>query len=417
MIEVTRRKVGPLRVAAVPVEGLRSVTSLLAFEAGQWSEPRGRPGVARMVAQSLMRGTTSLAAEAWAAALDDLGAIARLDVGAHAATLSGQCLSGDLAAYLRLVADAVLRPAFDAAEVESMREQTIAALEEESRDTRAVADRTWRELAYPKDHPFRSRPLGSPDVVRDASPAELAEHHRRAIVAGGAALVLVGGLPAEAMLGAAEEAFSGWPVAAALPGGGAMPAAIDGERRRSEVLPDKTQCDVVLGWPGLARTDPRFVAARVTNMVFAADTFASRAGRIVRDELGLAYYYFSTVSATRGQGPWVIRMGVNPRNVDRAVETTFRELRALLSGDLKAEDLELAQDKLVGELQVDQESPAGIAAMVLESELFDLGEEHLARYPEQLRAVTRDEVVETARAFLPPERYALAIAGPALAQA
>ncbi|MBU6422946.1 MAG: insulinase family protein, partial [Chloroflexi bacterium] len=118
---VERGRAGRLRVAVAPIAGLRSVVVLLALEAGQWSEPAGRAGVARLVAQSLVRGTTSRSAERWASALDDLGAVARVDVGAHIAVVSGQALAGDLSAYLRLVADAVLRPAFDPAQIEMVR--------------------------------------------------------------------------------------------------------------------------------------------------------------------------------------------------------------------------------------------------------------------------------------------------------
>src|SRR5207253_475723 len=108
--------------------------------------------------------------------------------------------------------------------------------------------------------------------------------------------------------------------------------------RKLEIVPDKTQSDVVLGWPGLSRTDPRFVAARVTNMVFAADTFASRVGHVVRDELGLAYYVFSTIGGSRGQSPWIVRMGVNPINVERAVSTTLEELRKIVSAKIAVLD-------------------------------------------------------------------------------
>jgi zinc protease len=184
--------------------------------------------------------------------------------------------------------------------------------------------------------------------------------------------------------------------------------------RKLAVVSDKTQSDVVLGWPGLPRTDPRFVAARVTNMVFAADTFASRAGHVVRDELGLAYYVFSTLGGSRGQSPWVVRMGVNPINVDRAVSTTLEELRKIVDGKVSQDDLDLAQDKLVGELDVARESPAGVASLLLEGEVFELGDDYAERYPRELRAVTVDQVVDIARAFLPPDRHALAIAGPPL---
>ena len=414
-LRVHRRRVGRLRVAVTPIPGLRSVVALLALEAGQWSEPDGRPGIARLVAQSLLRGTERHDAAGWAAALDDLGAVARMDVGSHAAILSGQALASDLPAYLALAADAVLRPALAPIELEIVRTQTIAALEEESRDTRGVADRVWRELAYPQRHPFRTRPLGDEGVVKAATADDLRAFHRREILGRGGVLVLAGGIDADEGLAAAEAAFGAWPAADTPPERRVAAAAISALQRRDEVVPDKTQTDVILGWLGLPRSDPRFVAARVTNMVFAADTFASRAGKVVRDELGLAYYIFSTVAATKGQGPWVVRMGVNPKNVETAITTTVAELRKVLTGDFPADDLALAQDKLVGELQVALESPAGIAGMILEAELFGLGDDHLARYPDQLRAVTKEEVAEMARSFLPSDRYALATAGPPLA--
>jgi zinc protease len=184
--------------------------------------------------------------------------------------------------------------------------------------------------------------------------------------------------------------------------------------RRTEVVPDKTQSDVLIGWPGMPRTDPRFVAARVTNMVYAADTFASRAGNVIRDQLGLAYYVFSGMGSSRGQSPWIVRMGVNPSNVHRAIDVALDELRKVTLGEIADDDLSLAKDKLVGELDVALESPGGVASMVLEAELFDLGPDHFERYPQALRAVTKEQVVETARTFLPPERHALVVAGPPL---
>ena len=164
----------------------------------------------------------------------------------------------------------------------------------------------------------------------------------------------------------------------------------------------------------MPRTDPRFVAARVTNMVYAADTFASRAGNVIRDQLGLAYYVFSGMGSSRGQSPWIVRMGVNPENVQRAIDVALDELRKVTEGQITDDDLSLAKDKLVGELDVALESPGGVAGMVMEAELFDLGEDHFERYPRALRAVTKEQVVETARTFLPPERYASVVAGPPL---
>jgi len=400
-----------MRLAVVPIPGLRSAAALLATRAGQWFEPAGRPGVARLAAQALLRGTTDRDAAAWADALDALGASARLDVGSHAAVFSGQCLADDLGPYLDLVAEALIRPAFAASEVEHVRAQTIAALEEAAKDTRAVAERAWRELAYPAGHPFHTRPSGDEAVVRDASADELRAFHVASVHPAGSVLVIAGGVDPAAAVDAAERAFGGWrgPSRAEV---GRPAVAMTAITKRVEELADKTQSDIVLGWLGLPRTDPRFTRAQVANMVFAADTFASRAGHVVRDELGLAYYVFSTIAGTPGQGPWVVRMGVNPENVERAIAETLNELRKIHDGNIADDDLALARDKLVGELDVALESPAGVASMVLEAELFGLGDDHFERYPRELHAVTKDEVVEIAHELLTLDRYALAIAGP-----
>jgi zinc protease len=414
-MDVKRKRLdNGLRVAAIPIAGLQSAAVLLAIEAGQWFEPTGRPGVARLCAQSMLRGTTTRDAKTWADALDGIGAAARLDVGSHAATFSAQSLGSDLDVLLELMADAVMRPAFAAPEVDLVRKQTVAQIEEDAKNTRAVAERAWREMVYPAGHPFRNRPIGDLDVARSATPDELREYHRGAIRPDGAVLVVAGGVAADQVFDAAASAFSAWRAGGARADRKVPEAKLSAAIRRVEVVPDKTQSDVVLGWPGLPRTDPRFVAARVTNMVFAADTFASRAGHVVRDELGLAYYVFSTLGGSRGQSPWVVRMGVNPINVERAVSTTLDELRKIVDGKVSEDDLELAQDKLIGELDVARESPAGVASLLLEGEVFELGPDYAERYPAELRAVTLEQVVETARTFLPPDRHALAIAGPPL---
>ena len=403
-----------MRLAVVPIADLRSTAVLLAVEAGQWFEPVGRPGVARLVAQAMLRGTRQRDAAEWSDAIDALGAVARLDVGAHAAVFSAQCLSDDLAGLLTLIAETVRTPALADAEIEFVRAQTLAQLEKDERDTRAVSDRVWRALVYPQVHPFHARPIGDPSVVRGVTAEEIRAYHQSAIAPDGAVLVLAGGTAFEAAREAAERAFGDWPPRRALRDTAYPLVTLAATKRQIELVPDKTQSDVIIGWPGLPRGDPRFVAARVTNMVYAADTFASRAGNVIRDQLGLAYYVFSGMGSSRGQSPWTVRMGVNPQNVRRAVEVALDELRKVNLGEISDDDLALAKDKLVGELDVALESPGGVAAMVLEAEMFDLGEDHFERYPRELRAVTKDEVVATARDFLHPDRYALAVAGPPL---
>ncbi|HEY6958874.1 MAG TPA: pitrilysin family protein [Candidatus Limnocylindria bacterium] len=409
-----RRLDNGLRIAVAPIAELRTTAVLLAVEAGQWFEPPDRAGVARLTAQTMLRGSEQRDANAWADAIDALGAVARLDVGSHAAVFSAQCLAGDLADLLGLIAEALCGPALRPDDLEFVRAQTLAQLDRDERDTRAVVDRVWRELVYPRSHPFHSPPIGDARAVHEATVDDIREYHAGAIRPDGALLVVAGATTADAVAAAASRSFGGWRGSRGRERRAIPDVALAATARRIEIVPDKTQCDVIIGWPGIPRTDPRFVAARVTNMVYAADTFASRAGNIIRDQLGLAYYVFSGMGSSRGQSPWVVRMGVNPGNVRRAVEVALEELRKVTVGEIADDDLALAKDKLVGELDVALESPAGVAGMVLEAELFDLGEDHFERYPKALLAVTKEQVQQTALALIPPERFAMVVAGPPL---
>ena len=409
-----RRLSNGLRIAVAPIPELRTTAVLLAIEAGQWFEPEGRPGVARLAAQTMLRGTEQRSADQWSDAIDALGAVARLDVGSHAGTFSAQCLGDDLASLLGLMSEALRTPRLAPEDLEFVRGQTLAHLERDERDTRAVVERVWRELVYPKLHPFHAPAIGDAGIVRTATADEIRDYHASAIRPDGAILVVAGKATADEVEQAAQRAFGSWRVTGARVPRDVPEIALAATVRRTEIIPDKTQSDVIIGWPGMPRTDPRFVAARVTNMVYAADTFASRAGNVIRDQLGLAYYVFSGMGASRGQSPWIVRMGVNPQNVRRAIEVALEELRKVTNGEIADDDLSLAKDKLVGELDVALESPGGVAGMVMEAELFDLGEDHFERYPRALRAVTKEQVVETARTFLPPERYASVVAGPPL---
>jgi zinc protease len=45
-------------------------------------------------------------------------------------------------------------------------------------------------------------------------------------------------------------------------------------------------------------------------------------------------------------------------------------------------------------------------------ERYDLGLDYYRRYPDLVRGITRDEILETARRYLSAERMGVAVAGP-----
>jgi zinc protease len=98
--------------------------------------------------------------------------------------------------------------------------------------------------------------------------------------------------------------------------------------------------------------------------------------------------------------------------LDRALGSIDTELRRFLAdGPTPAEQAD-GVSSLLGSLPRQLETNEGAAAVMGEIELYDLGLDYLERYPGIVRALTREQVIETARRCIDPERLVTAIAGP-----
>jgi zinc protease len=181
-------------------------------------------------------------------------------------------------------------------------------------------------------------------------------------------------------------------------------------------MPGKTQSDIVLGCPGLARNDPDYYAAVVTNTVLGRFGMYGRLGTHVREEQGLAYYCLSSLEAGQWPGPWCVFAGVNPANVPLAIESILQEIARMREEQVPDDELDDSKAFLTGSLPLRLETNEGMAAALLEMERYGLGLDYLQRYPDLIHGVTAAEVQAVAAKYLDPQAYALAIAGPDLGQ-
>ncbi len=175
-------------------------------------------------------------------------------------------------------------------------------------------------------------------------------------------------------------------------------------------LPDKSQTWIAMGHKGIRRTDEQFYAANVL-----ATILGSGWGRLftqIRDNQGLAYAVGASLQAGLAEGPFVVRMGVNPKDVDRAIESALIELHKIRTEPPTEEEVEDAKNYLLGRLVLSMETTSGVAAMLVSCELYRLGLDYPQRAKEFYAPITQEQVLEAAQTLLHPERMAIAIAGP-----
>lgn len=382
------------------------------FDAGSASDPADLPGVAYLARRTIDRGTANRTAAEIADLLDDRGVSIWTSVSRHSFSISCLCLSEDFAELLRLLSDIARAPAFPVEEIDKRRIQAITSLREGQDDPATISIDLLHEDLYGSRHPYGLNVKGSVAGLAAIQREHLVGYHGRCLVPDALRIAIVGDVEPARALDEVAAAFGDWHAAPAPLAPVAPPPARQGRSMRRHEMPGKVQADIGYGFTTIRRMDPRYYAFWMMNNVLGQFGLGGRLAENIRERQGMAYYAYSTLDAMIGEGPLIVRAGVDPANVDRAIHAIDEEVRLFgLCGPTR-EELEDTRSSLIGSIPRMLESNESIAEFLLHAELFDLGLDFDRRLPDLLRAVTIDDVREAAAEVLDPARAAVVVAGP-----
>jgi zinc protease len=211
---------------------------------------------------------------------------------------------------------------------------------------------------------------------------------------------------------AAERTFGAW--RKAPPSDISLTHPPSERHRQERIIPmmNKAQADIGYGFTTIVRSDPKYYAYTLMNNALGQYGIGGRLGDSIRERQGMAYYVFSSFDANVVEGPLVVRAGVNPANVDRAIASIDEEVRRMATEGMTPDELADCKQYLIGSIPRLLETNGAIATFLQTSEFFGLGLDHDLRLPSLLDAVTLDEVNAAARQTLNVSHAAIVVAGP-----
>ncbi len=397
-----------VRVVADPMPGLKTFALTVTVGGGSRWETEQRAGWSHFLEHLVFKGAGDMDAREVVERIEREGGQINAATGHERTSFEVRGLEGSLDMALQVVADLVLRPTLDPAEIE--REKDVVAQEiAEAFDT---PDDHVFEMAQDRAYPGQA--LGRPilGTVKALKPArrEAVEAWRAALYAPERIVVAVSGAVDPERLVERVQARFGEAVAgltAATP----APARFEGGhatlKRRIE------QANVVFLAPACGVADPAFPATRLLAEILGGG-MASRLFQKAREELGLAYAVDAWFDAYAETGLLGIYAGCAPERAEALAAVCARELADLARAGPTADELDRAKAVLVGGLMMSDESPASRAGRAAAQTLIFgapiPGEVAVAR----LRAQTADDVRAAARAAL-AGGAATAVLGPATA--
>jgi zinc protease len=178
-------------------------------------------------------------------------------------------------------------------------------------------------------------------------------------------------------------------------------------------LPGISEAIVLMGGNGVPRHDPDYYAAYMANRILGVGDLNSRLMKALRQQGGMTYAVYSYFYPVLGERPWVAFLQTSPAMVDHAIVAAIAEADRLREDGVTAKELDESRAAAIGSLVLSMEDQMGIAFVLRDTELFNLGLDFPDRFPVAIRAVTSEQVQTAARKFIHPDRLVQIVVTPA----
>ncbi|KUL37398.1 zinc protease [Streptomyces sp. NRRL F-4489] len=404
---------GGLRVVTETLPTVRSVTFGIWAHVGSRDETPALNGATHYLEHLLFKGTERRSALDISAAIDAVGGEMNAFTAKEYTCYYARVLDADLPLAIDVVCDMLTGSLIDTEDVDAERGvilEEIAMTEDDPGD--CVHDLFAQTMLG--DTPLGRPVLGTVDTVNALTAPRIRRFYKKHYDPTHLVVTAAGNVDHAKVVRLVRRAFER---AGALDRQDAVPVAPrTGSRAlrtagRVDLLNRKTeQAHVVLGVPGMARTDDRRWAMGVLNTALGGG-MSSRLFQEVREKRGLAYSVYSFTSGFADCGLFGVYAGCRPNQVHDVLKICRDELDTVASEGLTDDEIRRAVGQLRGSTVLGLEDTGALMHRLGKSELC-WGEhmsvdEMLAR----ISAVTPDEVRAVARDVL-GARPSLSVIGP-----
>jgi zinc protease len=406
-----------MRVTLLPKKTRgETVNARIALRFGAEPTLMNRSAAAELAGGMLDRGTTALTRQQVKDSLDKLKARVSISGGTTSATATIQTVRANLPAVLELVAQELRSPAFDAKELEQLRQELLAQLEEARSEptVQASVAFTRRLSPFPKGHPFYTSSLD--ERVADLKAATLDEvkrFHADFYGAGAGDLAIVGDFDTDAVMKVATAAFGDWK--------GTQPFtriawpfhAVDSSTTTLET-PDKANAFFVAGLNiALRDDDPDYPAMAIANFIMGGGFLNSRLATRIRQKEGLSYGVGSRLMARPldRSGQWSAQAIYAPENVDRLVAAYREEVAKVLTEGFTAQELAAAKQGYLQQRVQSRANDNELVGTLLNYRYLDRTMSYDAELEKKVQALTVQQVNDAIKKYVDPSRITIVKAG------
>jgi predicted Zn-dependent peptidase len=402
---------GGLRIVTESVPTVRSVTVGVWVGVGSRDEAPSLAGASHYLEHLLFKGTRRRDALDISAAIDAVGGEMNAFTSKEYTCFYARVLDTDLPLAVDVVGDLVTSSVIRAADVDAERGVILEEIAMHEDDPTDMVHDQFAQVLF--DGGALARPvLGTVESIETIGRSAINGYYRRRYRPQDMVVAVAGNVDHNNVVRLVKKAFG----AAGMLDGVSEPTAA----RRGKLISTASgvrvvrrtteQANVVLGGPGVARTDERRFALGVLNAALGGG-MSSRLFQEVREKRGLAYSVYSYHAQYADTGLFGVYAGCVPRKVDDVLAICREELDKVAASGITFEELERGKGQLRGSMVLGLEDTGSRMSRIGKAELVYGEQLSVDDVLARIDSVTLDEVTEVAADVL-SATPTLAVVGP-----
>lgn len=357
-------------------------------------------GVAKLVQGMLLKGSATRNEAGIQQVLEQTGASLYL----NEAGLYGSAPVVHKETLLQLMADLLMRPAFNAKDYEALREQMSATLGAAEATPQGVLDQVTQVLCHGKEHPYGE--LITASALRKIPLATSRQYHATNFKPELTYLVIMGDITPEVAEADAKKYFEGWKKGLVLAKGFKHPGAPAATKIAFVPQDTASQAHIRISYP--LSLKPGADHERNAQII----------GYILKQRIratGLAQELSLSIQGDRYAGIFSLKATVPTAQAAQAIALMQQEMGKLVAEPIDSVSLRQAKNQVGGAWLRSLQQPENLGLLALRAARHRLPTESNTTYLQKIDSLSATDLLRTAQAIIrPAQAYIVVVGSPAI---
>ncbi|MEM6398523.1 MAG: pitrilysin family protein, partial [Bacteroidota bacterium] len=362
-------------------------------------------GTAELAGAMFRRATADKTKAEMDEAVDFLGA--SLNLGSSGGTARG--LSKHKEKLMALMAEAVLKVRFPEEELDIVRTEAKAGLQQTLVEPAGIASRVQSKLWYGGDHPYGE--LVTAESYDAIGVEQIQNYYDTYFAPNRSYLVMVGDLTMNEAKGLANRYFGSWKSKDVPVEPLTIPESPYGPKISFVHRPGSVQSIIRIGHPVFLKPgDKDNLGANLLSSVFGS-AFNGRLFKNLREDKGFTYGAYGGIRGDEEVGAFRAQADVRSEVTDSAVAEFVAEIKKITTEPVMQDELARARSQVNGRLAQAMESPETISLYALNTVRFDLEDDYYETQTSRAEKVSEADLLNIAREYMKPEELHILVVG------